>query len=120
MKQLLTYVVLFAVTLLVGCNSEGSKSKPYCLQGAWMLSHYETPMGHTETFSSDRTFLRIYKGDSALFQCRLTNTESAMIIQPQLQCIVTLIDKGGGENVYIEGEDPRPLTLKDDTTIVIQ
>lgn len=85
-----------------------------------MLSHYETPMGHTETFSSDRTFLRIYKGDSALFQCRLTNTESAMIIQPQLQCIVTLIDKGGGENVYIEGEDPRPLTLKDDTTIVIQ
>jgi hypothetical protein len=33
---------------------------------------------------------------------------------------VTLIDKGGGEHVYIEGNNPRPLTIKDDSTIVIQ
>lgn len=31
-----------------------------------------------------------------------------------------LIDKGHGEYVYLEGDDPHPLTIEDDTTIVIQ
>ena len=114
-----TLALLFVIPLL-GCSSEGDKPNPCFLDGAWMLSHYETPMGNTETFSSDRTFLRIYQGDSAMFQCRLINTQSAMVIQPNGRCVVTLINKGGGENVYIEDEDPRPLTMKDDSTIVIQ
>ena len=113
-------LALFFVIPLLGCSSEGDKPNPCFLDGAWMLSHYETPMGNTETFSSDRTFLRIYQGDSALFQCRFINTQSAMVIQPNDRCVVTLINKGGGENVYIEDEDPRPLTMKDDSTIVIQ
>ena len=120
MKQLLLYIVLSAVSLLAGCTSEGGKPKPYALEGTWMLAQYETPMGNVATYSGDETFVLIYKGDSAMYQCRLTNTESAIIIQPEYQCSVTLIDKGGGENIYIEGENPRPLTLKDDTTIVIQ
>ena len=120
MKLLLSYIVLSAVSLLAGCTSKGGKSNPYSLEGTWTLAQYETPMGHIETFSGDNTFLLIYKGDSAMFQCRLINTGSAMIIQPEYLCSVTLIDKGGGENIYLEGEDPRPLTLKDDTTIVIQ
>ena len=117
MKKILLF---FLAALLLGCSSAGNKRNPHFLDGAWMLSHYKTPMGSEETFPSDRTFLRIYKGDSAMFQCRLINTQSAMVIQPNGRCVVTLINKGGGENVYIEDEDPRPLTMKDDSTIVIQ
>lgn len=116
MKQ----IMMLALCLLLGCASDSRHSKPYSLQGAWMLSQYDTPMGNTEKISNDKTFLRIYQGDSVMFQCRLTHTESALVIQPNDRCSVTLIDKGGGENIYLEDDDPRPLTLKDDTTIVIQ
>ena len=86
-----------------------------------MLRQVDYPIGRTETYEeTDGTLLRLYDGDSVMYQCWLTRTGTGLIIRPNMQCLVTLIDKGGGEHVYLEDDNPRPLTLVDDSTITIQ
>lgn len=79
-------------------------------------------MGGIETFPvQGMRPLRIYEGDSLMLQCGLTQTASAMVVhQPYDQCGITVIDKGGGECLYLEDHDPHPLTMIDDTTMTIQ
>jgi hypothetical protein len=118
MKQIF---VLIAVCLLVGCNTGSKGDKVYTLQGAWVLLQMDRPVGYTEKYSeATGTQLRLYDGDSLMQQCWLTRTESGLIIRPVEQTPVRLIDKGHGEYLYLEGDDPRPLTLADDSTLVIQ
>ena len=114
-------ILLGAVLLLVACNRE-QKSRPlFSLNGAWTLQQAESPEGHLFTFSPvSETYLRIYNGDSAVYEYSYTQTAEALVVAPEGKTTVTLIDKGGGEHLYLEGEDPRPLTVVDDTTIVIQ
>ena len=65
--------------------------------------------------------LRFYEGDSLMFQCGLTQMASTIVVHyPYLQSTITLINKGGGDYVYLEDDNPRPLTVIDDTTITIQ
>lgn len=117
MKQIL---VLMAVCLLAGC-SDSKDDKAYTLQGAWVLQQMDRSVGYTEKYSETTgTQLRLYDGDSVMYQCRLTRTKSGLIIRPIEQTPVRLIDKGHGEHLYLEGDDPRPLTVADDSTLVIQ
>lgn len=90
------------------------------MEGAWTLVQAEYPAGGQTTYSKDNTYMRIYMGDSALYEFGLARTAQAIIIQPIEHSSVTLIDKGGGEHIYLEDDDPRPLTVVDDTTIHIQ
>ena len=118
MKQIL---ILLAVCLLVGCYSDNSSDKSNVLQGAWTLQQVEYPYDRPDTYyKPENTLLRLYDGDSVVYQCWLTKTESGFIIRPELRCPVTLVDKGHGEYVYIEEDNPRPLTIANDSTIVIQ
>ena len=114
-------LILLASLLLLGCSTAYNKRKPFSLEGAWILSLMEYPFDQTTSFPNNGyTYLRIYEGDSVLMQSQLTQTVSAMVIQPQERCGITLINKGGGEMLYLEDDDPCPLTVKDDTTIIIQ
>jgi uncharacterized membrane-anchored protein YhcB (DUF1043 family) len=118
MKQIL---ILLAVCLLVGCYSDNSSDKSNVLQGAWTLQQVEYPYDRPDTYyKPENTLLRLYDGDSVVYQCWLTKTESGFIIRPELRCPVTLVDKGHGEYVYIEEDNPRPLTIANDSMIVIQ
>ena len=118
MKQLL---VLIATCLLMGCSTGDQGDKPYLLQGAWTLRQMDYPIGRTETYAeTEGTLLRLYDGDSVMYQCRLTRTETGLTIRPVEELQVRLIDKGHGEYVYLEDDNPRPLTIKDDSTIIIQ
>lgn len=86
-----------------------------------MLRQVDYPMGQSDTLPvNGKTMLRIYEGDSTLFQCLMFRTQSALIIQPDMMCNVTLIDQGGGERLYLEEDNPRPLTVRNDSTITIQ
>ena len=114
--------ILLASCLLLGCGGDSSGNRPFVLQGAWVLQQLEYPYDRADdTFSEQEgTYLLMYDGDSVVCQCWMTKTETGLVIKPGIQCDVTLIDKGGGEYVYLENTDPRPLTIRDDSTIVIQ
>ena len=119
MMKIHSYLLL---SLLLTACSSSEEPREHLLQGAWMLSKVEYPMGGVETFPvQDMRPLRIYECDSMMLQCGLTRTASAMVVhQPYQQCGITFINKGGGEYLYLEDGDPRPLTMQDDTTMTIQ
>lgn len=108
--------------MLVGCAQSTEKERTYILEGAWTLRHVKYPMGSEDDFSleGDGTFCNIYDRDSMLYECRLAATPSGLVVVPASRCTITLIDKGGGELLYLEGNNPRPLTVSSDSTIVIQ
>jgi hypothetical protein len=86
-----------------------------------MLEQVDYPIGHTEKYVEAKgTLLRLYDGSNVMYQCWLVKTESGLIVKPHMQRKVTLINKGNGEYLYLEDDDPRPMTVKDDSTIVIQ
>ncbi len=111
-----------ALCLAVGCSYQNETDEQRLLQGAWLLRQVEYPYDVPDDTLSEQegTALLLYDGDSVVYQCWMTKTESGLVVRPGSQRAVTLIDKGGGEQVYIEGDNPRPLTIVDDSTIVIQ
>ena len=115
-------VVLAMALLLSACNKRTEEERQYLLQGAWVLSHSESPMGVKCDFSMEGngTFCLVYDGDSMLYECRIMQTSAGMVILPTEKCDVTLIDKGGGEFLYLEHGDPHPLNLVGDTLLTIQ
>lgn len=108
--------------LLMACHDNtGSDEQSFVLQGAWTLQQVEYPYGRTDTFSMRQGMpLRLYEGDSVIYSCMVVKTETGLIVRHSMQNQVTLIGTGNGEYVYLEDGDPRPLTIANDSTIVIQ
>ena len=112
--------ILTAGLLMTGCSVRQERPT-FSLKGAWVMTQVTVPEGYVYQYPADvGTWLRLYEGDSMMYECRLTLAEQALVVKPEGKCGVTLIDKGGGEHLYLEGEDPRPLTVVDDSTITIQ
>lgn len=116
--------VLMTITLclLLACHSnKGSDENTYVLEGAWALQQVEYPYGRVDTFSLKGGMpLRLYDGDSVIYTCMVAKTETGLIVRHSMLTHVTLIATGNGEYVYLEDGDPRPLTVANDSTIVIQ
>lgn len=115
-------LLLMVVLLMLGCGNTTEHKQTYCLEGAWVLRHAEYPIGTKADFSmsGDGTFCLIYDQDSTLYECKLATTSSGVVITPRGKCGVTLVEKGNGEWLYLEDGDPHPLTISNDTTIIIQ
>ena len=114
-------MLMMTALLMLGCGHQSKNEQMYLLQGAWVLKQAEYPMGAKENYSLEGSgaFCLIYDGDSMLYECRIASTPSGLLIEPTDKCSVTLIVKGGGELLYLENEDPHPLTISD-STITIQ
>jgi hypothetical protein len=114
------------VSLLKHCRvvtdeGEANADKQNPLDGMWMLQQMEHPAGYTRTYAeSEETYLQFYDGDSLVYLCLLTRTETGLTVKPVGQQRVMLVDKGHGEYVYMEDDAPHPLTVKGDSVIVIQ
>lgn len=105
----------------VGCQRETGKKRTLDLTGTWTLSQSVSPIGYVRHYPNDgMTYCRIYDEDTTFYECQLAASASGMVIIPAEHVRFTLIDKGHGEVLYFENEHPRPLTVVDDTTIVIQ
>lgn len=118
MKKFL--LLLTASILLAGCSMR-EKRPPFSLKGVWVMTQATVPEGYTYQYPADEgTWMRLYEGDSMMYECRLTQTEQALVVKPKDKCGVTLIDKGNNEHLYLEEEDPRPLVVVNDSTITIQ
>ena len=117
MKHIL---LLMASSIVLGCGT-GNNGGQFTLDGVWTLQKMEHPEGHARMFAElEETYLRFYDGDSVMYLCLLTRAETGLTLRPIGQQRVMLFDKGHGEYVYMEDDDPHPLTVKGDTAIVIQ
>lgn len=119
----LRLIMGLAALALFGCSDTATErqQQTYFLEGAWLLQHVEFPTGEQMDYSIEGsgTFCHLYGPDSTLYECRMSTTPSGMVIMPTLRCAVTLVDKGG-ELLYLEDDNPRPLTIVNDTSITIQ
>lgn len=115
-------LLLTVCLFLLSCGDARKNERAYFLHGAWMLQHVELPMGRELNYTreGDGTLCHIYTCDSMLYECRLATTPTGLVIRPKAIAQVTLIDKGGGELLYLEDGDPHPLTISNDSTITIQ
>ena len=121
MKKLMTLSML--VLLLAACGERQQEERPsFPLQGAWLLEHRVYPGGSRYDYAmeGDGTYCLLYDRDSTLYGCHLATTPTGLVLIPTEKAGVTLIDKGGGERLYLEGDDPHPLTIEGDSAIVIQ
>ena len=118
MKQIL---LLMASCIVFGCSSGSNGDKHFKFDGVWTLRQMDFPAGGSKTFEETKeTLLRLYEGDSVFHQCWMTRTETGLTIRPIEDVRVSVLDKGHGEYVYLEDDDPHPLTVKGDSAIVIQ
>ncbi|MBQ8157865.1 MAG: hypothetical protein IJ081_02450 [Prevotella sp.] len=118
MKQVL---VLMAACLLVGCSNGNDSDKQFTLDGVWTLRQMDYPAGGNKVIEETKeTLLRLYEGDSIFHQCWMTKTKTGLTIRPIEDVQVSVVAKGHGEYVYIEDDNPHPLTVKGDSAIVIQ
>ena len=117
-----TLLILLTICLVLGCSIGNHRGKQSILQGAWVLRHVEYPFGLRDDYSIEgsETFCRIYDSDSMMYECRLTRTPSGLVLMPIQRSRITLMDKGGGEVLYLEDGDPHPLIRSSDSTITIQ
>lgn len=115
-------LLLLLTLLLLSCHDAPESSRAYRLQGAWILRHELSPIGlewHYSTAGSGTDCI-IYEGDSLLYLCQLSRTPTGLVFIPFSQAVVTIVDKGRGELLYLENDDPRPLRILNDSTIDIQ
>lgn len=110
------------MALLFGCRQAPGGEQFFCLQGAWMLQRVEYPTGTAYNYPTDDgiTLCRIYSRDSSFYDCRMTATPTGLVIMPNGVSQMTLVNKGGGELLYLENGDPHPLTITSDSTVTIQ
>ena len=113
-------VLVIAILVLIGCSQV--KERPqYLMEGVWTLQYRVYPGGgRAELSENEEAHGLIYDGDSMAYVCRLIRTPSGLVMTPIERGSVTVVNKGGGEILYLEGNNPRPLTMIDDTTMTIQ
>jgi heme exporter protein D len=113
------WLIILVALLFVGC---GQEEREYVMQGVWTLQSREYPGGGRSEITSEDEDAHglIYDGDSMVYVCRLIRTPSGLVMTPMERGNVTVVNKGGGEFLYLEDDNPRPLVMLDDSTMTIQ
>ena len=117
-----THTLLLLLLTLVSCTDHRQPVRDGLdLTGAWVLRHVAYPQGGEQHYSmqGDGTSCLIYDRENQLYECNISTTPTGLLIQPMAKTTVTLVDKGGGEWLYLEDGDPHPLRVTD-STITIQ
>lgn len=116
------FITCLALLLtLFSCTNKQQSHTPFELTGVWVLQHILYPSGSEKdlTMDGEGTSCLIYDRENNLCVCGISTTPTGLLIQPIGTNTVTLIDKGGGEWLYLEDDDPHPLHVTD-STITIQ
>jgi hypothetical protein len=121
MKHTHFITCLTLLLTLVSCTHKQPARDRSDLAGAWVLRHVEYPSGTEEDYSmqGDGTSCLIYDRQNRLYECNISTTPTGLLVKPTATTTVTLVDKGGGEWLYLEDGDPHPLHVSD-STITIQ
>ena len=116
-----TLILLLLLTLCACSDPQEQPRDSIDLTGAWVLRHVEYPSGTEQDYAlgGDGTTCLIYDQRNLLYECNIATTPTGLLVQPTATTTVTLVDKGGGEWLYLENGDPHPLRASD-ATITIQ
>lgn len=111
--------IIFSIAMLTSCSQE-VEDKPLCLNGVWELQEVNYPDGYKSEYPmNSRTWLRIYD-DSCFYQCQITTAPTGTMVDPSYVETYTCIDTGNDNIVYLQEDDTHPLTVVNDSTIIIQ
>ena len=113
-------LILTCCLPFICCEHHDLKDENFFLEGIWTLSQVKSPEGYITDYPMENsTTCRIYDSDSTLYECTLSATATGMVVVPRYTNVITLFDRGDSY-LYLEGDDPRPLTILNDTCIIIQ
>lgn len=121
-RKMLLLCLTVLLTGLTGCRDRADQPELYGLPGVWTLSKISFPgQDYERTYPREgMTYCRIFGRDTTYYDCQLLSTPSGIVIIPAAKGDFDIIYKGNHEFLYFEDGFRRPLTLPDDTTLVIQ
>ncbi len=121
MKHHLIIICTALILTHLSCSSRRQpSSNSIDITGAWVLRQMKYPMGTTSDYSveGNGTTCIIYDSNM-LYECLINTTPTGLVIKPTGRTRISLIDKEHGKWLYIEDNNPRPLSIGD-STITIQ
>lgn len=119
MKTLLG-IFSFAIALLLLSCTEGGGERAFCINGVWELRQVTFCDGESLTYTDRGTiWMRIYD-DSCYYSCKMQTAPNGTLIAPSDYETYTFMEKGRGEAIYLQGGNRQPLTVVNDSKMVIQ
>ena len=117
-------IYILAVLVLIGitcsCGGEKENERGFDLRGVWELSEMTDMYGDTFLYPQNgMTWMRIYD-DSCYYMCQMETAPTGTMITPSTMQDYDFIRKGTGDILYLQGGNTYPLTVVDDSTMVIQ
>lgn len=116
-------VTLLALTILSlwGCSKPDTSEELYGLPGTWLLQKMTYPAGYERHYPQDKQHVCLIIGrDTTFYSCRFQYTETGVAVLAGTVGKSDIKPDGEGEYLLFENGAKRPLTVVDDTTIVIQ
>lgn len=118
MKKLTT--LIFVLSLTLSSCFQKKDGAEFALNGTWALECVVTPEGTKHEFPHNNTgWLRIYD-DSCYYECQIVTAPNGTMVMPSRTESYTMIERGKNEYLYLQDYDAYPLTIKNDSAIVIQ
>lgn len=118
-KILYTYLIILLSPLLSSCF-QSEHGHQFCIQGAWKLESIIFYQDDTVRYPIEgMTWMRVYD-DSCFYECRFSESDMGFMIIPIEIVDYTLLKKGLEEYLYLQHGNTNPLSVVDDTTMVIQ
>lgn len=121
MKRQIFITSLALLCALLSCTDRQTENRQFDINTVWALRHVEYPAGSGQdyTMAGEGTACLVYDRQHTLYECHIATTPTGLLVEPLATISVTLVDKGGGEWLYLEDGDPHPLVVTD-TAITIQ
>lgn len=115
-------MILFMFTLFFAACNGSEELEENAVVGVWSLVKETYPEGISSCYPTKdgNTYLKFYPNDSTYYYCMFSNSMSGMTIVPISKGTYTLVYRGGGEYLYFEDDQPRPLTFVCDTIMTTQ
>ncbi len=120
MKHKIVFLALMICSMW-GCKPSNPSEELYGLPGAWLLQKMTFPAGYEWYYPQNKQHVcLIISRDTTFYSCRFQYTETGVVV------LAGAVDKSdikpNGENEFLlfENGSKRPLTVVNDSTIVIQ
>lgn len=111
--------LLLMLVICISCSDKETE-KGFMLNGVWKLCELQSPNGNKFIYGeNERTWMRIYD-DRCYYVCQIETAPNGTMVTPIGMEAYTFIEKGRNDVLYLQGDDLHPLTIVNDSTMIIQ